>query len=878
MRRPASNAVDVPSRAHSRLWLWLAAVGVLGIACALRFYGLVDRPPGTWFDPAFNGLDALRIMQRGGHVLFFPTNGGRESLFVYLLIPSIWLYGATPFAMRLVTALMGVLHVALLFGFLYDLPSLLPPSDPLAHRLRAQRLWLATIGGLVFATSYWHLLVSLRAERPIMVPLLSVPLMWFLLKGWHSGARRWFILAGLTLGLGAYTYGAARLLPVIVVIAVLPELVRRAGANRPDGRAVRSLAVSLGWLVLGAVLLALPMIWYFVTHGEQFSARAGSVAVWQYVHTPLDVVLEVGRNVPRVLGYFCCSGSTTLYNGLPDYPGVTPLLAPFLAIGFLGAVLNSRHLAHRLMWLWWVMGLLPSITTIEAPHLLRMLVAIVPTAILLALAPFYVGQWLAGMGARYGRQMRPATWLPALVAVLALVSLPSTWHAHYVEWAGSPAVQRLNDPAALMLRDATLAHTTAGDSVYMPLSRLDDPVLLYYLGGSHARQASLSAAAPDGGSYVITPGRDAGDAVWVQFAGDTATLLPPLTDAGLAVIRTGLDRSARSLLMPNGETAGWIARLAVDPGQMTEAPAHDLAVTFGPVRLTGIRYPDTIELGALTVTDERPGALQALPVTCYWQADTPMRDEYEVLLHLVDDNRQVWGSGDGRPTGWVYPTSFWRPERDMVAAQQYVTLQAANLPPPGRYWLAVAVYDPAIGRRLPVTVGGNGDSADTYMAGPLKVPLPPPAAGLIERAQRLDVRFGDIARLIGVAGAATPIRSGEALELTLLWRALSTPSADYTVFVHVLDAAGNYVAGGDSQPVAGAYPTGIWSAGEVVADVHTVRLADGDTGVALEPGEYRVAVGMYDLRTGERLPVRLAGGEDVETRALVLDETLIVTR
>jgi hypothetical protein len=44
-------------------------------------------PAGLFFDPAINGLDATRLMQRGGPVLFFPTNGGRESMFMFMLIP-----------------------------------------------------------------------------------------------------------------------------------------------------------------------------------------------------------------------------------------------------------------------------------------------------------------------------------------------------------------------------------------------------------------------------------------------------------------------------------------------------------------------------------------------------------------------------------------------------------------------------------------------------------------------------------------------------------------------------------------------------------------------------------------------------------------------
>jgi len=839
-------------------WRWVAVWGVLCIAWLVRFYGLTDHPPGIWFDPAYNGLDALRLMQRGGHTLFFPTNGGRESLFIYLLIPSIWIFGATSFAMRVVTALIGVLHVALLFGFLYDLPSLLPESAPLVRHMRRLRLWLAVNGSLVLAVSYWHLAVSQRGQRPILVPFLSVPLFWFFLKGWHSGKSKWFVLAGVMLGLGAYTYGAARLLPPILAVAVLPDLLRAILRVRTGdrGEIVRARCLGLIGLAFSALLTALPMIWYFVTHPGQFSTRAASVTIWQYVHEPSQVVMEILQNVPRVLGYFCCLGSTTVSSGLPDYPGITPLLAPFLAVGFLGALWHSAHLLHRLVWLWWLIGLVPSMVTIEAPHPLRMLVAIVPTAMLIALAPVYLTGWLD----RLCPVSELTSRLSRFIALLALVSLPLTWQAHFVRWADSPAVRRANDIGALSIRDAVLARTSAGATVYLPMSRLKDAPLLYYLGGIYSREAVLQVTPAEGEVVVVAPDRTPTDTMWARLVDRRLTILPPLSEKGLELIRTALSRSeATPLRTIDDDVVAWAAHIEVDPALFIQQPAQPAHVSFGPMRLTGITYPTTIDLS---------GTEQTLPVTCFWQADAPMRDEYEVLVHLVDDNRRAWGNGDARPTGWVYPTTFWRPGLDTVAAQHHVTLQAQTLPPPGRYWLAIAVYDPASDQRLPVTGSADGIQ-DTWLAGPLKVPLPAPDAALWQRATRLDVRFGDVAKLVGLVADTLTARSGGELTLTLLWQALSTPAIDYTVFVHLLDAQGNLATGSDSQPVANTYPTTIWSPDEVITDVRAVRLVDR-TGQGLPAGDYRLAIGLYELSSGRRLPVYQPDGEDVEADAWVL--------
>ena len=70
------------------------------------------------------------------------------------------------------------------------------------------------------------------------------------------------------------------------------------------------------------------------------------------------------------------------------------------------------------------------------------------------------------------------------------------------------------------------------------------------------------------------------------------------------------------------------------------------------------------------------------------------------------------------------------------------------------------------------------------------------------------------------------------------------------MFVHLLDAEGQLQAQADSPPTSGKYPTSVWDAGEFIADMHTLSLAPD-----LPAGEYRVAIGLYDPNTGQRLSI-----------------------
>lgn len=834
---------------------WLAFLAVALVACFFRFYRLADHPLGTFFDPAINGLDAMRLVQRGGYAIFFPTNGGREAPFIYLLIPFIRAFGTTPFSLRLPTAMLGLLNVVLLFGFLYDLPALSPRVTRFSDRLAAHRLWIAALGGLALGASYWHLVISRLGQRPLLVPLLSVPIFWFFLKGWSSGRKKWFVLSGLLLGLEGYTYSASRLLPVVLALALAPDLLARL-RRRPAAELhppTREVLVNLALFTLVAALVYLPMAGYLLAHPAQFSARALSVMVWNYIDTPAAVAAELGRNTLRVLGFFCCVGNVSPIFGWPGQPGWSPLLAPFLLAGLIGAVANGRWLFHRLLAVWWLVGLAPSILAIEAPHPLRMIVTVVPTAILIALGPVYVAGFKMGAGpARFARR-----WgFPLLLAGL-LLAMPGTFRAYFVNWTGLPATRETYDYEAVALRDEILARTAAAPEtpLYLPFSRFGDSTLLYYLSGSLQRQAAFSAP-PAAEAWLIAPPEPQPESTWIRIQGQTATLLPPLTAEGQEFLQAA---------WAGAEYAGdlRLAQLPADPARFVQQPAQAVDAAFGPARLVGANYP--------AVLDAAPEA-QATPVTLFWEAAAPMNDEYEILLRLVDDGQRSWGQGDARPAGWVYPTTFWRPGLDRIAVEHRLALDSGP-PPPGRYWLAVSVFDPATGRRLPLTAGAS-PAPDTFFLGPLKAPLPPqplPAAGLTPQT----AAFGEVARLAGFRLDPPGAPAGQPLRLTLVWEALGAAPADYTVFVHLLDSDDNRLLGSDAQPLGGRYPTGIWTAGERLVDEHTLPTVT-EQGEAVPPGRYRLAIGLYDPASGERLPVYLPDGSEDPHQRLLLDATLVI--
>jgi hypothetical protein len=74
------------------------------------------------------------------------------------------------------------------------------------------------------------------------------------------------------------------------------------------------------------------------------------------------------------------------------------------------------------------------------------------------------------------------------------------------------------------------------------------------------------------------------------------------------------------------------------------------------------------------------------------------------------------------------------------------------------------------------------------------------------------------------------------------------------VFVHLRDASGQVEAQSDALN-PGSYPTTRWPLTQYVRDPHQLSIPAG-----IAPGDYRLAVGLWLMAEGKRMPVHDAAG------------------
>jgi 4-amino-4-deoxy-L-arabinose transferase-like glycosyltransferase len=113
---------------------------------------------------------------------------------------------------------------------------------------------------------------------------------------------------------------------------------------------------------------------------------------------------------------------------------------------------------------------------------------------------------------------------------------------------------------------------------------------------------------------------------------------------------------------------------------------------------------------------------------------------------------------------------------------------------------------------------------------------------------------------------AMAVREAGGAEISLVWVATDAISADYAVFVHLVEG-GRMVDQTDGPPAGGTLPTSWWRPGDQVVDRRLIEIPEDDGA-----GQLQVVVGLYQSDNRERLAV-----VDVAGRALGDSVTLTLS-
>ena len=625
----------------------LALVLITGVAALLRLAAINTLPPGLYRDEAYNGLDALQVL-RGETPIFFEANNGREPLFIYLLAASVRMWGRSPGALRLVSALIGTLTVPAIYWLgreLFDRGT-------------------AMIAAILAVTTVWTLNLSRVAFRAVSMPPLMAGSLALLWQGMRRRQLTRIAWAGVVYGLTFYTYLAARFSAIALLLFIIYMWLWH-----------REVLWARGWATFCVLSLAVfaPLGLYLARHWQTTLSRAAQVSIFgaDGLRGPLwDTLARQGWRT--VMG-FVFRGDFIPRHNIP----LRPVFDPLVGLAFVGGVGISlrrarRSPAHGLCLIWLGVMLMPTILAEDAPHMLR------GSGILPVLFMFPA---LGFVGLR-----RRAAQVPPL---------------H--EWRGDQGMSRPRlSRVGPVLIGAALVASSARNVVDYARHLRSEAVYYNFEAGATALAVEANRFLESGwcGAGLVARQRapGLGRQAWIvpRLWGDWPSVryLCPDSEA-LRVLSEGddLNRSAAEetevvlFLWPYEDNRGAVSLLPRNRVLSVHEGARERGDLDAQSRLLYVAFrsepADTAPRNAKATWENgirllgyRLASMQddALLVELYWQAAEPVSDDYTVFCHVLRDGARV-GQHDGLPAGGYYLTSQWR-AGDIVRDQHLASLSS----------------------------------------------------------------------------------------------------------------------------------------------------------------------------------------------------------
>jgi hypothetical protein len=264
------------------------------------------------------------------------------------------------------------------------------------------------------------------------------------------------------------------------------------------------------------------------------------------------------------------------------------------------------------------------------------------------------------------------------------------------------------------------------------------------------------------------------------------------------------------------------------------------------------------------IEPQRIGLYESVEVTLIWRARQQTSNNYTVGVHLLDSANVSHDRRTRFPGGGNFATSLWKPG-DVFRDTYRVGLGPEardSLPSLGRIKVAMYCYSQEEDGYLMATDQQGNSLGDAIYIGRLKLAG---EASAPQASLPAPYTFGDEIALEQFSFAPQAFPFAPELTIELQWRALTEPAHDYTVFAHLVDAAGATVAAYDLPLTAGYHPSGLWEAGERMTHSHRLPMLS-----TLLDGEYTLRIGLYDPQTGVRLPVVDVAGMEQANGAATL--------
>jgi len=326
----------LPSSRKARLAVEIALIAILTLAGLLvRVWDIGTLPPAPAGDESAVALETIRILNGEWIGIWSGAALGNPTGHMYWIAPFFWLGGPTLTALRLASALPGVM--------------LIPICYLMVRMLFPFKVALVAVGLLTFFS--WFVIIY-RIGIPVTLSVFVAALSLCLVIYAARSSRPWVaIVAGLVLGAGLYVFkGYVIYFCTIWAATLFVALVHL--RLRRQWTAYLFLGASL---IAGAVMFEFYLTTDYLANNLQSQYQVSGtdlLSLSRHLGRMFDVLMYV--HTPPEAGGFG-------FDGIIPEPLLHPVVAIFFWIGALITLLFINRASFQLLLLGWLIGMAPAI-------------------------------------------------------------------------------------------------------------------------------------------------------------------------------------------------------------------------------------------------------------------------------------------------------------------------------------------------------------------------------------------------------------------------------------------------------------------------------------------------------------------------------------
>lgn len=335
------------------------------------FYKFTQIPKYLAYDEIEFTKLALSLDKKP-YIVYSPLATGHSTLYFYILLIFLKIFGINTFALRLPSAIFGILSIVMFYLIMKEI------SKNQVHNSK-----LIIINSLILLTSRWFLNFSRFAFEPTFLLFLELTSIYFFLKGFICQKNQenknnknnninniYLILSGVFTGLSFNSYTPGRvffLLPLFFIV--------KSSFSIKKERIIINIKKAL-FFIIPFLLIITPLTYQLKTIKD---TRIDQLFFWRNHEMSIkEKINGTWQNISSLTLMFFIKGDM---NGRHNYPGKPALNLMLGVLGILGVLEILRKKSNfydKFFFVYFIISLLPSIPIYpwENPSMLRTFTAL----------------------------------------------------------------------------------------------------------------------------------------------------------------------------------------------------------------------------------------------------------------------------------------------------------------------------------------------------------------------------------------------------------------------------------------------------------------------------------------------------------------------